>query len=1061
MPELDRESSPLFTSMAWKTDLPLLPSDDLVAALEDTDCIPLVESLRTYTTQLADKIPSLRTRKVTALSLFFPLLGTGLGDPYAALRTAERKRLGGPYIQHVSTVLMGYKTLDTVASAIHKYSEPSSVEDVERQKSWAFNSLLWHVGDLRAYRKRVVDNLTKLLDEHARHASSNADFLDAPTLAGPALSTARLTLAHARSSSLTEAWRIVSNLEMAGLHLNLLLRGILTYPSTLSVDDPATQAIFSPELLSSPEFAAFLAQCPKFPAFKGLLHGAIFIDPLYAVTTRNLAAESFCLEEAILAAKALGSARPKELERINDAIFDMVYRISQGALVGVEIARELSDLLKNGTTVSVMDVSSRYWYMPEDGFIDFSPSISHLTLFNRLPATKPRQPSKKRAPSKPKTPDAPPKKLRREKEDLPSEQGEVPAGAPLPGNARVILQISEDDDGFLQLSEEIVELAEYVDRTAVTVLASPLEVSDLQSDAVAGLEFHDQVVFTPKGDSELVSPKFHLLPQASFFEGVMKLVESHYISTISGDRLPLHLASPKDSIFDIVYAEGSRDIETRVQAGVPNSRKCIVVVDTPSPSVPFTAEGLFTLAPLNTVIPVQNQTIADKKGDYKSWMQSGCLQDLLDSVNAPPAQQIPLNALDLPDYVPPPGVSPFSLDQRIWARTNYGTYVCKGPFPTGDMNWFLAATAYACHAWHIDSDGLGTFLDVLYGDKWWVVAYDPDRVANDDVALTADPNLDPWKPGIGQGKLKVEALLLTHGTRLMMPPGMMHSVFTLKPAICRGGHYYTWANMDRTLYARVHSLLRGPLLLNTSHSVTWEMLCRFMAFLHSEVVVTGWDFENRNDLPVLSTKEDFIRLACFFCMIELANVLSPETYACSSVTFPGISSSKAFTACDINAVPDATRRSFAYSRGLLTQTLKVLSLQIPFRSGNFTSTIYQPTLAWTALQIRLAFDALNPPPGSKEIIKDHPFGQPYARDMFRQQLSWVVEANPDVQAAYDTFAMKCQEPTSLRWDDWVLSRVVDLPPPKSYPKYSDSKYLGRGMRRGDQLYFETLRKYGL
>jgi hypothetical protein len=44
------------------------------------------------------------------------------------------------------------------------------------------------------------------------------------------------------------------------------------------------------------------------------------------------------------------------------------------------------------------------------------------------------------------------------------------------------------------------------------------------------------------------------------------------------------------------------------------------------------------------------------------------------------------------------------------------------------MRWGLAATRGARHWIHIDSDGLGTFIDVKCGGKWWVVFSPPAKL---------------------------------------------------------------------------------------------------------------------------------------------------------------------------------------------------------------------------------------------------------------------------------------------------------------------------------------------
>jgi hypothetical protein len=66
--------------------------------------------------------------------------------------------------------------------------------------------------------------------------------------------------------------------------------------------------------------------------------------------------------------------------------------------------------------------------------------------------------------------------------------------------------------------------------------------------------------------------------------------------------------------------------------------------------------------------------------------------------------------------------STFSSDVEAWLATE-GLPYCdqEALFPTADMRWGLAATKGARHWIHIDSDGMGTIVDVLCGARWWLL----------------------------------------------------------------------------------------------------------------------------------------------------------------------------------------------------------------------------------------------------------------------------------------------------------------------------------------------------
>ena len=139
-----------------------------------------------------------------------------------------------------------------------------------------------------------------------------------------------------------------------------------------------------------------------------------------------------------------------------------------------------------------------------------------------------------------------------------------------------------------------------------------------------------------------------------------------------------------------------------------------------------------------------------------------------------------LNALSFP--LPLSGVDRCSLSSEIEAwRVTEGKAFCGRTmsFPTGEMRWGLAGAAGARHWIHIDSDGLGTYIDVKCGGKWWILFVAPDGQTKKTFSwvdtflgdFETNPELGGrWdlKAKAGQqGDLWVaEAVYLTPGTRL-------------------------------------------------------------------------------------------------------------------------------------------------------------------------------------------------------------------------------------------------------------------------------------------------------
>ncbi len=86
-------------------------------------------------------------------------------------------------------------------------------------------------------------------------------------------------------------------------------------------------------------------------------------------------------------------------------------------------------------------------------------------------------------------------------------------------------------------------------------------------------------------------------------------------------------------------------------------------------------------------------------------------------------------------------------------------------YPTADMRWGLAATHSARHHTHIDSDGLGTYVDVRCGGKWWIV-FCPFDGQDEHSFSSIDAFLDNFDTSSPDNRWRAEAVHLTPGTRL-------------------------------------------------------------------------------------------------------------------------------------------------------------------------------------------------------------------------------------------------------------------------------------------------------
>ena len=86
--------------------------------------------------------------------------------------------------------------------------------------------------------------------------------------------------------------------------------------------------------------------------------------------------------------------------------------------------------------------------------------------------------------------------------------------------------------------------------------------------------------------------------------------------------------------------------------------------------------------------------------------------------------------------------------------------------PPEHLRWNLAATKDAFHVWHIDSDGYGTFVNVVAGSKWWIVARPKDSPGCDLNTSSLLVHEEFSVDNAGENLFDVEAILLQPGSEL-------------------------------------------------------------------------------------------------------------------------------------------------------------------------------------------------------------------------------------------------------------------------------------------------------
>lgn len=99
------------------------------------------------------------------------------------------------------------------------------------------------------------------------------------------------------------------------------------------------------------------------------------------------------------------------------------------------------------------------------------------------------------------------------------------------------------------------------------------------------------------------------------------------------------------------------------------------------------------------------------------------------------------------------------------------TQGARQPYPVLDMRWGLAATAGAFTTFHIDSDGLATYISCVNqgGSKWWVIVSPKSTdytSAFANVRKSFEFQNEEMCHISALGDVQVEAVLLMPGTQL-------------------------------------------------------------------------------------------------------------------------------------------------------------------------------------------------------------------------------------------------------------------------------------------------------
>ncbi|KAF9473563.1 hypothetical protein BDN70DRAFT_937335 [Pholiota conissans] len=415
--------------------------------------------------------------------------------------------------------------------------------------------------------------------------------------------------------------------------------------------------------------------------------------------------------------------------------------------------------------------------------------------------------------------------------------------------------------------------------------------------------------------------KFEFRPSAHYSEtidsicGIVGQMEAGYVN-----GKPPHLCENSDatSMFMIFNYEEYEGLQQNEVQHLLRCGKIIAITGLPSKRRTY-KQAVKELAPLHQKTTIQDYTIPP----HKLPTRQGTVQELIDAAE-PEIHKI-LNGLSFPRPWAGMSVTSYASDTHALPHVMHGAGAIRRDLPIGEYRFGLVAPHDAWHAWHIDSDGFGTFIETVTGAKLWITASTigtPDALAFSRIGFFFNKEFDLNKSG--KGLFNVQAMVLEEDTKIIMGPGQLHAVYTLAPSVCHGGHFYATAALRRTLVSMIHGFICHQYITNTTHQHFRYLLAAMISFYHSALVlgqIEPSEFDehhipNPEDPVVLN---DLLIACALGCMM---NALSLDTY-CANPEVNRDVMTKAEAAewvkYDVNSMSDKDRRMCCLARGQAMQ----------------------------------------------------------------------------------------------------------------------------------------------
>ncbi|KAG6895341.1 hypothetical protein C0995_012819 [Termitomyces sp. Mi166 len=243
---------------------------------------------------------------------------------------------------------------------------------------------------------------------------------------------------------------------------------------------------------------------------------------------------------------------------------------------------------------------------------------------------------------------------------------------------------------------------------------------DLKKDAKSFIKSKFEITYQMTGHNNVykILPALHLRRDIRWLYQLDMAVQNktHLSNSIKVIEFETYCTTPERVLMDMLRDHAAILIINEPVADLGFSEKALSKVCNPHRQT-----TLQSLWPFTLVLHVTNAPESGFVYHGKTRTQRGRPIDLLHSLSE--RQPTALSALDLPASQDSFVGLPFASDVKAWRRAQ-GHAFCKSDahYPVSHMRWGLAATYASHHYWHMDSDGLGTFVKVETGIKIWYIA---------------------------------------------------------------------------------------------------------------------------------------------------------------------------------------------------------------------------------------------------------------------------------------------------------------------------------------------------